>query len=222
MKEYLKKNWKSITLVIAIALLILVNVRQYRTSLSIQRENEKINIEYAALKQRDSIYNQQIAQYKSDIEKKDSQISTSKQKITKTDSLLAISQGDVKRLSKKILNQNTSDPDDLKAYVATCDSLATVAPILSDQVDTLKSQNQQLVTTMEEKSAIQDSIITKKDAIISEKDVFLDKTMDSYNKSVAKLTLTEDKLAKEKKRKGFWKKVALGLGLGIIGVIATK
>lgn len=221
-KEYIKKNWKSITFVLAIAFLILLNVRTYRQSASIYKENQKINIEYAELLKREDLHNQQIGKYKSEIDKKNAEIVTSKEKITETESLLDISQSETKRLSKIILGKKVIAPEDFKEYTEVCDSLAVIAPLLSDQVDTLKNQNKKLINTLEQKSIIQDSIIKEKNQIIFSKGDFLVKTVDSYNKSVEKLQVVENKLDKEKKRKGFWKKVAIGLAVGVTGIIAIK
>ena len=220
--DFLKKNWKSVVFILVLGGLILFNVKQYQRSEAIVRENQRINIEYQESLKRERIYNEQIAQYKSEIAKKDSAIAKDKNKIKQTQSELLVSQKEVKRLSKKILNGNTDDSDSLKVYIETCDSLAVIAPILSDQVDTLKAQNKVLVNNLEKKSVIQDSIIAKKDTIIKEKDTILKSSIDAYNKSVYHLQKTEDKLNKEKRRKNFWKKVAIGLGLIVGGVIASK
>lgn len=224
MKDFLKRNWKNIAFILAIAFLIFTNVRQYKNSISIYRENQEVNLKYSALKEKISGQDQIIAQYKDQVKQKDALIDSSKNEIKETEAELAKSQSDVKRLSKKILNNNsnTITPEEFQDYAKNCDSLATVAPILSDQVDTLKSQNQVLVSTMAEKSVIQDSIVKKKDGIILDQTAFLNTTVDSYNKSVIKLNVVENKLAKEKKRRGFWQKAAIGLGLGIIGIISIK
>ena len=221
-KEYAKKNWRSIALITVIALLVLFNVKQYQGSQAIVRENQEINAKYQALQQREDIYNQQIAEYKSQVQKKDSAITSEKSKVQKTEAQLEITQSDVRKLSKRILNQNTDNQVDLQDYVKNCDSLATVAPVLADQVDTLKSQNKALVTTMEEKSVLQDSIIKKKDVIITENKSLLATTVDSYNKATDKLVFTENKLNKEKKRKSFWKKTAIILAAGVTGILTLK
>jgi len=220
--EIVKKNWKTIVFILVIGSLILFNVKQYQQASKIIAENQRVNIEYKESLKREAIYNQQIAQYKSEIAEKDSLINAGKAEIAETKGELQVSQKEVKRLSKKILNGNTSNPDSLKTYVETCDSLATVAPILSDLVDTLQKQNDALIVTMEDKSKLQDSIIAKKDTIISEKDSILKTTLDSYNKATDKIAGFEDKLNKEKKRKTFWKKAAIVLAAVTGGIIATK
>ena len=220
--EIVKKNWKTIVFSLVIGSLILFNVKQYQQASKIIAENQRVNIEYKESLKREAIYNQQIAQYKSEIAEKDSLINAGKAEIAETKGELQVSQKEVKRLSKKILNGNTSNPDSLKTYVETCDSLATVAPILSDLVDTLQKQNDALIVTMEDKSKLQDSIIAKKDTIISEKDSILKTTLDSYNKATDKIAGFEDKLNKEKKRKTFWKKAAIVLAAVTGGIIATK
>ena len=220
--EIVKKNWKTIAFILVIGSLILLNVKQYQQASKIIAENQRVNIEYKESLKREAIYNQQIAQYKSEIAEKDSLINAGKAEIAETKGELQVSQKEVKRLSKKILNGNTSNPDSLKTYVETCDSLATVAPILSDLVDTLQKQNDALIVTMEDKSKLQDSIIAKKDTIISEKDSILKTTLDSYNKATDKIAGFEDKLNKEKKRKTFWKKAAIVLAAVTGGIIATK
>lgn len=220
--EIVKKNWKTIAFILVIGSLILFNVKQYQQANKIIAENQRVNIEYKESLKREAIYNQQIAQYKSEIAQKDSAIKAGKAEIAETKGELQVSQKEVKRLSKKILNGNTSNPDSLKTYIETCDSLATVAPILSDLVDTLQKQNDALIVTMEDKSKLQDSIIAKKDTIISEKDSILKTTLDSYNKATDKIAGFEDKLNKEKKRKTFWKKAAIVLAAVTGGIIATK
>lgn len=220
--EIVKKNWKTIAFILVIGSLIFFNVKQYQQANKIIAENQRVNIEYKESLKREAIYNQQIAQYKSEIAEKDSLINAGKAEIAETKGELQVSQKEVKRLSKKILNGNTSNPDSLKTYVETCDSLATVAPILSDLVDTLQKQNDALIVTMEDKSKLQDSIIAKKDTIISEKDVMLKTTLDSYNKATDKIAGFEDKLNKEKRRKSFWKKATIVLVAIVTGVIATK
>lgn len=220
--EIVKKNWKTIAFILVIGSLIFFNVKQYQQANKIIAENQRVNIEYKESLKREAIYNQQIAQYKSEIAEKDSLINAGKAEIAETKGELQVSQKEVKRLSKKILNGNTSNPDSLKTYVETCDSLATVAPILSDLVDTLQKQNDALIVTMEDKSKLQDSIIAKKDTIISEKDSILKTTLDSYNKATDKIAGFEDKLNKEKKRKTFWKKAAIVLAAVTGGIIATK
>ena len=220
--EIVKKNWKTIVFILVIGSLIFFNVKQYQQANKIIAENQRVNIEYKESLKREAIYNQQIAQYKSEIAEKDSLINAGKAEIAETKGELQVSQKEVKRLSKKILNGNTSNPDSLKTYVETCDSLATVAPILSDLVDTLQKQNDALIVTMEDKSKLQDSIIAKKDTIISEKDSILKTTLDSYNKATDKIAGFEDKLNKEKKRKTFWKKAAIVLAAVTGGIIATK
>ncbi len=220
--EIVKKNWKTIAFILVIGSLILFNVKQYQQASKIIAENQRVNIEYKESLKREAIYNQQIAQYKSEIAQKDSAIKAGKAEIAETKGELQVSQKEVKRLSKKILNGNTSNPDSLKTYIETCDSLATVAPILSDLVDTLQKQNDALIVTMEDKSKLQDSIIAKKDTIISEKDSILKTTLDSYNKATDKIAGFEDKLNKEKKRKTFWKKAAIVLAAVTGGIIATK
>lgn len=220
--EIAKKNWKTTVFILVIGSLILFNVKQYQQASKIIAENQRVNIEYKESLKREAIYNQQIAQYKSEIAEKDSLISVSKNEIAETKGELQVSQKEVKRLSKRVLNGNTTNPDSLKTYVETCDSLATVTPILSDLVDTLQKQNDALIVTMEDKSKLQDSIIAKKDTIISEKDVMLKTTLDSYNKATDKIAGFEDKLNKEKRRKSFWKKVTIVLAAIVTGVIATK
>lgn len=220
--EIVKKNWKTIAFILVIGSLILFNVKQYQQANKIIAENQRVNIEYKESLKREAIYNQQIAQYKSEIAQKDSAINATKAEIAETKGELQVSQKEVKRLSKRILNGNTTNPDSLKTYVETCDSLATVAPILSDLVDTLQKQNDALIVTMEDKSKLQDSIIAKKDTIISEKDSILKTTLDSYNKATDKIAGFEDKLNKEKKRKTFWKKAAIVLAAVTGGIIATK
>ncbi len=220
--EIVKKNWKTIAFILVIGSLILFNVKQYQQASKIIAEKQRVNIEYKESLKREAIYNQQIAQYKSEIAQKDSAIKAGKAEIAETKGELQVSQKEVKRLSKKILNGNTSNPDSLKTYIETCDSLATVAPILSDLVDTLQKQNDALIVTMEDKSKLQDSIIAKKDTIISEKDSILKTTLDSYNKATDKIAGFEDKLNKEKKRKTFWKKAAIVLAAVTGGIIATK
>lgn len=220
--EIVKKNWKTIAFILVIGSLIFFNVKQYQQANKIIAENQRVNIEYKESLKREAIYNQQIAQYKSEIAEKDSLINAGKAEIAETKGELQVSQKEVKRLSKKILNGNTSNPDSLKTYIETCDSLATVAPILSDLVDTLQKQNDALIVTMEDKSKLQDSIIAKKDTIISEKDSILKTTLDSYNKATDKIAGFEDKLNKEKKRKTFWKKAAIVLAAVTGGIIATK
>lgn len=220
--EIAKKNWKTIVFILVIASLILFNVKQYQQASKIIAENQRVNIDYKESLKREAIYNQQIAQYKSEIAEKDSLIKVGKAEIAETKGELQVSQKEVRRLSKRILNGNTTNPDSLKAYVETCDSLAVVAPILSDLVDTLQKQNDALIVTMEDKSKLQDSIIAKKDTIISEKDVMLKTTLDSYNKATDKIAGFEDKLNKEKRRKSFWKKATIVLAAIVTGVIATK
>lgn len=220
--EIAKKNWKTTVFILVIGSLILFNVKQYQQASKIIAENQRVNIEYKESLKREAIYNQQIAQYKSEIAEKDSLISVSKNEIAETKGELQVSQKEVKRLSKRVLNGNTTNPDSLKTYVETCDSLATVTPILSDLVDTLQKQNDALIVTMEDKSKLQDSIIAKKDTIISEKDVMLKTTLDSYNKATDKIAGFEDKLNKEKRRKSFWKKATIVLAAIVTGVIATK
>lgn len=220
--EIVKKNWKTIAFILVIGSLIFFNVKQYQQANKIIAENQRVNIEYKESLKREAIYNQQIAQYKSEIAEKDSLINAGKAEIAETKGELQVSQKEVKRLSKRILNGNTINPDSLKTYVETCDSLATVAPILSDLVDTLQKQNDALIVTMEDKSKLQDSIIAKKDTIISEKDSILKTTLDSYNKATDKIAGFEDKLNKEKKRKTFWKKAAIVLAAVTGGIIATK
>jgi hypothetical protein len=220
--QFGKKNWKTLVFILLLGGLVLFNVKQYQQASKIIAENQRVNIEYKESLKREAIYNQQIAQYKSEIDKKDSIINAGKQEIAQTEAELQVSQKEVKRLSKKILNGNTTNPDSLKAYVNTCDSLATIAPILSNQVDTLKAQNKVLVTTMEDKSKLQDSIIAKKDIIIGEKDTLLKTALDSYNKATDKIATFESKLNKEKKRKSFWKKTSLVLTAIVVGVFATK
>lgn len=221
-KEIAKKNWKIIVFILVIASLILFNVKQYQQASKIIAENQRVNIEYKESLKREAIYNQQIAQYKSEIAEKDSLIKVGKAEIAETKEDLQVSQKEVKRLSKKILNGNTTNLDSLKSYVETCDSLAVVAPILSDLVDTLQKQNDALIVTMEDKSKLQDSIIAKKDTIINEKDSILKTTLDSYNKATDKIATFEDKLNKEKRRKSFWKKATIVLAAIVTGVIATK
>lgn len=221
-KEYVKKNWKNIAFITAIALLILLNVQQYRSSVSIYKENAAINAKYEGLKNTIDEANKQVAYYKDQVTQKESEIKASKEEISQTEAELKVSQANVKRLSKKILSQGEVKPEDFQAYVDNCDSLAVVAPILSDQVDTLKAQKDVLVKNFEQKSVLQDSIIKKKDGIILDQTAFLNTTMDSYNKSVEKLQVVENKLTKEKKRKGTWKKIAIGLGLGLVGIISLK
>lgn len=223
-KDYIIKNWKSLAFIITIALLILLNVRQYRESLTIYQENTKINSEYAALKDKVVIYEKQIYVYQNAIQRKNSEIDSSKKAISKTDSILQISQINVRKLSKKItdLSNNTIRPKDIQDYTDECDSLALIAPILADQVDTLKNQNTYLLNTMSEKSQLQDSIIKTKDIIISEDSTMLDKTVKSYNTSIDKLQKVESKLVKEQERKGTWKKIAIGLGVVIGGIFALK
>lgn len=220
--EIVKKNWKTIAFILVIGSLIFFNVKQYQQANKIIAENQRVNIEYKESLKREAIYNQQIAQYKSEIAEKDSLINARKAEIAETKEELQVSQREVKRLSKRILNGNTTNPDSLKAYVETCDSLAVVAPILSDLVDTLQKQNDALIVTIEDKSKLQDSIIAKKDTIISEKDSILKTTLDSYNKATDKIAGFEDKLNKEKKRKTFWKKAAIVLAAVTGGIIATK
>ena len=220
--EYIKKNWKSIAFILVIASLVLFNVKQYQSSLAIQRENVKINTQYQESLKREAIYNSQIADYKSQISKKDAEIKESESKISETEAQLQVSQTQVKKLSKRVLNSNTGNPDSLLAYIKDCDSLATIAPVLSDQVDTLKAQNKALVSTMESKSALQDSIIKNKDIIISDKNAVLAESINAYNKSVDKLVNVEKKLNKEKKRKNFWMKATIVLAAVTGGILATK
>lgn len=221
-KEYAKKNWKNIVFVLVIAGLLLFNVKQYQASQAIVRENQEINLKYQALLEREVIYNQQIAEYRTQIDKKDSAIAVEKTNVQKTEAQLQVFQGETRRLSAKVKSLSTSNQEELQAYVETCDSLAVVAPILADQVDTLKSQNKALVTTMEEKSVLQDSIIKKKDVIINENKTLLANTVDSYNKATDKLVLVENKFNKEKRKKQFWQKTAIVLGLVVGGIFATK
>lgn len=221
-KEYAKKNWKSIVFVLVIAGLLLFNVKQYQASQAIVRENQEINLKYQALLEREVIYNQQIAEYRTQIDKKDSAIAVEKTNVQKTEAQLQVFQGETRRLSAKVKSLSTSNQEELQAYVETCDSLAVVAPILADQVDTLKSQNKALVITMEEKSVLQDSIIKKKDVIINENKTLLANTVDSYNKATDKLVLVENKFNKEKRKKQFWQKTAIVLGLVVSGIFATK
>lgn len=217
-----KKNWKSITIFVLIAVLILVNVKQYQSSQKIIADNQRINEQYQNMLLKEITYNQQIASYQAQIAQKDSSIKASKQEIAKTEIKLSISQGQVRDLSRRILKGNKVDQDSLLAYIETCDSLATVAPVLADQVDTLKVQNQELVTTMEQKSALQDSIITKKDTIITEKQLVLDKTLKSYNNTVSEYVTLEKRFNKEKKKKSFWIKASIILAGAAGAVIATK
>lgn len=200
---------------------MLLNVKQYKKSESVYQENTKINTEYAALKEKTDIYQKQIYAYENAIKSKNIEIDSSKRVIDKTESELQISQTNVKKLSKKISGQN-KPTENLKDYIDDCDSLALIAPVLSDQVDSLKSQNRVLVSTITQKSQLQDSIIKIKDTQITERDVLLDKTVKSYNTSVAKLTTVEDKLSKEKKGKGTWKKIAIGLSTVLGGIFLIK
>lgn len=220
--EIVKKNWKTIAFVLIISSLILFNVKQYQQANKIIAENQRVNIEYKESLKKEAIYNQQIAQYKFEIAQKDSLINVGKAEIAETKIELQGSQKEVKKLSKRVLNGNTTNLDSLKVYVETCDSLATIAPILSDLVDTLQKQNDALIVTMEDKSQLQDFIIAKKDIIISEKDSILKTTLDSYNKATDKIAGFEDKLNKEKKRKSFWKKATIILAAITGGIIATK
>jgi hypothetical protein len=219
---YLKKNWKSVAFILVIAGLLLFNVKQYQASQAIVRENQKINLQYQAMLEREIIYNQQIAEYRTQISKKDSAIAVEKNKISQTEAQLQVSQGEARRLSARIKTLSTNNQEELQAYVQTCDSLSVVAPVLADQVDSLKKDNKALVTTMEEKSVLQDSIIKKKDVIISENKTLLANTVESYNKATDKLVLVENKYNKEKARKSFWKKTTIVLGLVIGGIFATK
>lgn len=222
-KNYILKNLKSLIFVIIIVLLMLLNIKQYKKSVDVYQENTKINSEYAALKEKTSIYEKQIYVYENTIKSKNIEIDSSKRVISKTESELQVSQTSVKKLSKRISSQNkVVDSGNIKDYVNDCDSLAIVAPILSDQVDSLKSQNKVLVNTVIEKSELQDSIIKVKNIQIGERNILLDKTVKSYNTTVAKLSKTEDKLSKETKRKGTWKKIAIGLGTVIGGIFILK
>jgi len=219
---YLKNNWKSIAFILVIAGLLLFNVKQYQASQAIVKENQKINLQYQAMLEKEIIYNQQIAEYKTQISKKDSAIAIEKSRISQTEAQLQISQTEARRLSAKIKTLSTGNQEELQAYVQTCDSLSVVAPVLADQVDSLKKDNKALVITMEEKSVLQDSIIKKKDVIINENKTLLANTVESYNKATDKLVLIENKYNKEKAKKSFWKKAAIVLGLAIGGIFATK
>lgn len=219
--DFIKKNWKGLVLILAIALLIFMNVRQYQQAAKIVAENQRINIEYLESLKREKIYNQEITSYKDAIKQKDAEISKGKNNIAKTEADLKISQSEAKRLAGIITKRPSDKPIDTN-FVKTCDSLAVITPILSDQVDTLKAQNKQLVGTLETKSKLQDSVISVKDKIILDKGLLLDKTVDSYNKATVQLQKTESKLNTEKKRKSFWKKLAIGLGLGVAGVFVAK
>jgi len=219
---FTKKNWKNIAFILLIGLLIFTNVKQYEQASKIVAENQKINVQYQESLKREQIYNQQIASYKDVIKQKDATIKAEKQAIEKTEAKLQNSQDEAKRLAKIILSRPNKQPEDVDKYVENCDSLAAVVPVLSDQVDTLKSQNKSLVKTMEEKSVLQDSIIKNKDAIIFDKNTLLKASIDAGNKATEQLVKTEDKYNKEKKRKSFWKKLAIGLGIAVGGAILAK
>ena len=219
---YVKTNWKSIVFVIAIAFLLLFNVKQYQASQSILMQNQKINLQYEAMLQREVIYNEQIAGYKLEIFKRDSLILSEKNRVEQTENQLSISQQEARRLSNKIRSLSTGTQEGVQEYVKTCDSLSIVAPILANQVDTLKKQNKNLVTSLESKSVLQDSIISKKDLVIKENKVTLENTLKSYNEASKKLSTVESRLNKEKKRKSFWRKLSIGLTLGILGVFSVN
>jgi len=220
--KYLKTNWKSILLLLIIAGVILFNVKSYQRSQVIVRENQKINLQYEALAERETIYNQQISEYKSQISKKEFDIILEKNRLEKTEAQLQMSQDETRNISRRILSKSTDNPENLKQYVKACDSLATVAPLLADKVDTLKKQNKYLVKTMDEKSVLQDSIISKKDIIIVENKFLLSNTIKDYNKATVQLVLTEEKYNREKRRRGFWQKTAVTLALGLVGVLSVK
>jgi len=223
LKSFAIKNWKNIAFILLIGLLIFTNERQYQQSAKIVAENQKINIQYLESLKREELKNQQIASYKDEIKQKDAVIKSEKANIEKTEAQLKNTQDEAKRLAKIIINRGDKNaPIDVTKYTETCDSLAYIVPVLSDQVDTLKSQNKNLVTTMEQKSALQDSIIQKKDDIIFDKNALLKAAVDANNKATEALVKTENKYNKEKKRKSFWKKLAIGLGVGVAGVILAK
>ncbi len=220
-KEFFKKNWQAIVFILIIAGLLLFNVKQYKKSAAIVRQNIEVNAKYKALLEREVTYNKEIANYKTQVEQKTAIIALEKAKIGVTESKLQISQDEAKRLSAKIKSLSTS-PEGLQEYVEVCDSLATIAPILANQVDTLKQQNKDLVKTFEEISILKDSIISKKDVIIIESKQVLKSTVEGYNKSTDQLVTTENKLNKEKSRKTFWKKATVVLALAVSILVTTK
>lgn len=221
-KQFAIKNWKNITFILLIGLLIFTNVKQYQQSAKIVAENQKINTQYLESLKREELQNQQIASYKDVIKQKDAEIKAEKVNIEKTEAQLKSTQDEAKRLAKIITNRGDKVPIDIAKYTETCDSLAAVVPVLSDQVDTLKTQNKSLVKNMEEKSALQDSIIKKKDDIIFDKNTLLKAAVDANNKATEALVKAEDKVNQEKKRKSFWKKLAIGLGIAVGGAILAK
>lgn len=220
-KKYAAKNWKSIALVIVLACLILFNVKQYQHSIAVVAENTKINTMYLESLKREDIYNQQIANYQKRIDEKNQLINLGKLAVEETEQELQVSQNEAKRLSRIILNRPSKQPID-EVFVKTCDSLATVAPILSDQVDTLKKQNRDLVQNLEDKSQDQDSIISIKDKIITDKQELLNSAIKSYNQSVSEYLTVEKKLNKAKKAKNFWVKATIVVGAALAGTIAIK
>lgn len=221
--DFIKKNWKSISFITAIAILILLNVKQYKESVTIYKERDSINIQYAVLKEKLEASEQRVTHYQSEIAKQNAQIAEAKKEIKETEKDLAVSQTKVKDLSNKIKSFSGSiPPEDFKEYSAYCDSLASVAPVLSDQVDTLKAQNQVLVKTMEEKSAKQDSIIAEKNVQLANQTRFATEAVNQVNKVTDKLKVTENKLIKEQKNKKFWRNVGIGAAAVLTGIIIAK
>lgn len=218
---YLKKNWKTVVLILIILGLLLFNVKQYQGSQNIVKENQKINAQYQALLEKEKIYNQEIFNYKEQISKKDSAIAFEKDKISKTETKLQVSQIEARRLSNKLKNLSSDETkEDFKDYIESCDSLSLVAPILADQVDSLKKDNKDLITSMEQKSAFQDSIIAIKDTIIKDTKVLLASSVESNNFITEKFKKVEIKYNKEKQRKTFWKKASIVLAtVGTIFII---
>lgn len=221
MQEYIKKNWRSIVFVIGIALLIFFNVKQYQHSIEVVAENTKINTMYLESLKREGIYNQEISSYKKEIDEKNQLINLGKLAVDQTEQELQVSQNEAKRLSNIILNRPSKEPID-GVFVKVCDSLAAVTPILSDQVDTLKKQNKDLVHNFEDKSKAQDSIISIKDKIILDKDTTLKNTVKSHDKISKDYLTMEKKLNKTNQAKKTWVKIAIGLGLVIAGGVALK
>jgi uncharacterized coiled-coil protein SlyX len=222
-KDFVKKNWKSLSFVAAIAILILLNVKQYRESASIYRERDSINIQYAVLKEKLQASEEKVVKYQSEVAKQNAKIAEVKQEIKETEKDLAVSQDKVKSLSNKIKNApNPIAPEDFKDYVANCDSLATVAPVLSDQVDTLKAQNHALVQSFEEKDKVKDSIIAEKNVQLANQTRFTEKAVVQVNTVTDKLQVVEKKLIKEEKNKKFWRNFGIGAAAVVTGILILK
>lgn len=222
LKKTVVKHWKSILVAVVILLLLLGNFKQYSTNQKTLGEKQDINFRYQVALEKEYIYNEQIEEYKLQIAKRDSLINTEKIKIKDLSFRVGDTKNKVKNLSQKIKNSNPKVEEELPVYVSSCDSLSNVTPILVSQIDTLKIKNEELVNIIEEKTIFQDSIIKKKDVIINNSKKVFQSVIDSYNKVSDKLATVEVKLNKEKNRKKAWKKVAIGLGLGLTGVLILK